>query len=465
MSTNNFKPLQAQSFLLSGAGAVSGATSITLSSFTQIDGTLIAMSDLGTKAFVTLEPGNGTLEEQVSFTGVTQNANGTATLTGVSNVLFAYPYTETSGLSKTHAGSTTIVLSNTSGFYSQMVSKNDDAVITGQYQFPTGGNANAPTSGASYTAPTNDLEYASKKYVDDVSIVGAANATTSTQGLVQLASQAQVDAKTLIGSTGASVVPQMNQYRSTLLSDYVVDTGSANSYAIAPSPAISAYTTGQRFTFKATNTNTLTSTLNVNTVGTKTIQRGGSNLGAGDIISGQIYEVEYDSTNFQLLTPVNSTPSGVIQMYVAAAAPTGWLLCDGSSYLRTTYPVLFAVIGTTFGNADGTHFNVPDMRGRVAIGTGTGTGGSASGTGAPTGGSALTARALAGWNGEETHTLTTPEIPAHTHTVNFTLTGGSGGKVIGTDGATNDQVTGSTGGGGAHNNLQPSLGVSFIIKT
>lgn len=61
-------------------------------------------------------------------------------------------------------------------------------------------------------------------------------------------------------------------------------------------------------------------------------------------------------------------PSGSITQYGGSAAPAGWLLCDGTSYLRTDQAALFAVIGTTFGAADGTHFNVPDLRGRVAVG-------------------------------------------------------------------------------------------------
>ncbi len=64
--------------------------------------------------------------------------------------------------------------------------------------------------------------------------------------------------------------------------------------------------------------------------------------------------------------------SGVIQMYAGAAAPTGWLLCDGSAVSRTTYATLFAVIGTTYGVGDGsTTFNLPDMRGRMPVGKGT----------------------------------------------------------------------------------------------
>lgn len=66
-------------------------------------------------------------------------------------------------------------------------------------------------------------------------------------------------------------------------------------------------------------------------------------------------------------------PAGSEIAYAGSAAPTGWLLEDGSAVSRTTYATLFAVIGTTYGAGDGsTTFNVPDSRGRAAIGAGTG---------------------------------------------------------------------------------------------
>ena len=64
---------------------------------------------------------------------------------------------------------------------------------------------------------------------------------------------------------------------------------------------------------------------------------------------------------------------GMIFAYAGASAPTGFLLCDGSAVSRTTYAGLFSLIGTTYGAGDGsTTFNVPDLRGRFAIGAGTG---------------------------------------------------------------------------------------------
>jgi len=65
--------------------------------------------------------------------------------------------------------------------------------------------------------------------------------------------------------------------------------------------------------------------------------------------------------------PVNVTGAGGAAGAVSKI-PTRMLLCDGSSYLRTTYPALFAAIGTSFGSADGNSFNVPDFRGRFLRG-------------------------------------------------------------------------------------------------
>jgi microcystin-dependent protein len=173
--------------------------------------------------------------------------------------------------------------------------------------------------------------------------------------------------------------------------------------------------------------------------------------------------VKYENSTLKLqiggssvaeFTATNNTviPTGSMQIFAAAAAPTGWVLCDGAAINRTTYAALFAVIGTTFGAGNGTTtFNVPDMRGRAPIGIGTGTG--------------LTARALADEVGAETHTLTVSELPSHTHSVPNSGSQNNSfdsGTTVGNDVT---GVSGSTGGDAAHNNMQPSLAVNFIIKT
>jgi hypothetical protein len=87
---------------------------------------------------------------------------------------------------------------------------------------------------------------------------------------------------------------------------YGTDTGSANAYAIAPTPAVTAYAAGQHFVFKAAHTNTGASTLNVSSLGTVAIKKGTAvvDVVAGDITAGEMIEVIYDGTYMQLVTPV-----------------------------------------------------------------------------------------------------------------------------------------------------------------
>ena len=186
-------------------------------------------------------------------------------------------------------------------------------------------------------------------------------------------------------------------------------------------------------------------------------------------------------------------PTGSVQPYAATTAPTGWLLCDGTAYSRTTYVRLFNLIGTTFGAGDGsTTFNVPPLNGRVVVALDNLGGTSANRiTGA-------WADSLGGTGGAETHTLTTAEIAAHTHIQNAHthiqdahthpaaagpfLENAAGSRTLpltGTDLKVNSANTGSTtatnqnatavnqnaGGGGAHNNLQPAMALGYIIKT
>jgi microcystin-dependent protein len=95
-------------------------------------------------------------------------------------------------------------------------------------------------------------------------------------------------------------------------------------------------------------------------------------------------------------------PVGSLVLFGSVTAPPGWALCDGSLLNRVTFATLFAVIGTTYGAGDGsTTFAVPDLRSRVPMGSGTGTG--------------LTARALGAVGGEETHVLAGTEVGAHNH--------------------------------------------------
>lgn len=195
--------------------------------------------------------------------------------------------------------------------------------------------------------------------------------------------------------------------------------GTGNALTLTPSPAITAYTIGQVFYFKASAvTNNGPATINISGLGLKAIQLNGLPLIGAEITANAYYSLLYDGTQFQLKSAdtfvdsffslvdqagtagrgkfdvstittgqvrtgtfpdydfrMGNLPAGIGPLpYSGASIPNGWLECDGSAIVRANYALLFAAIGTTFGAGDGsTTFNLPDMRGRVAIGAGTGT--------------------------------------------------------------------------------------------
>jgi len=158
------KFIQAQKQTLSGSGVTSTATTVILTSFKTPDTTKILTTDLGTTAYATLEPGTSR-EEIISFTTVTQNADGTATLTGVTRGLgFVSPYTTVAANKKAHAGGTIFVMSDNPQLYEDLISFNNDETITGTWTFST---AAFPQMSDGTTAPTANEDLATKKYVDD----------------------------------------------------------------------------------------------------------------------------------------------------------------------------------------------------------------------------------------------------------------------------------------------------------
>ena len=215
------------------------------------------------------------------------------------------------------------------------------------------------------------------------------------------------------------------------------------------------------------------------------------------------------SSSTKLWGPVVNpiVPVGVIIPNASPEIADGYLLCDGSTFLRTAYPDLFSVIGTTYntGNESSTVFRLPNLLGRVPVGYDDY--------------NALTDfRPVGKYAGEKAHTLTVDNLPSHTHiqdshnhtqdshnhtqdahshgaTAPFNAgaweigsigypgsgsfrdrVGVTGGWGLGTDGrqpyiygttATNQNTTATnqyTGGGLPHNNLQPYLVVNYIIK-
>jgi microcystin-dependent protein len=173
-----------------------------------------------------------------------------------------------------------------------------------------------------------------------------------------------------------------------------------------------------------------------------------------------------------------SAPAGAIEAYAGSTAPTGWLLSFGQAVSRTTYANLFAVISTTYGSGDGsTTFNLPDMRGRAVAGV--------DNMGGTDAGRLSISNTLGTTTGAETHTLSSAEMPSHTHTQDAhghnVQRSNSAATSVGADASAlyrPQQSTGAsyfdtqsttatnqnTGGGGAHNNMQPTIVLNYIIK-
>jgi microcystin-dependent protein len=182
-------------------------------------------------------------------------------------------------------------------------------------------------------------------------------------------------------------------------------------------------------------------------------------------------------------------PTGALVPYAGTSAPSGFLLCYGQEVSRTTYASLFSAIGTTYGTGDGsTTFNLPDLRGRAVAGQDDMGGSSANRLTGQSGG--VNGDTLGGTGGNETHTLTEAELAAHTHTVNSVTvygisgTGSNGQSASGLSFATPTNVEtitehattqgtstahtaslANTGSGSAHNNVQPTIILNYIIKT
>lgn len=242
--------------------------------------------------------------------------------------------------------------------------------------------------------------------------------------------------------------------------------GGANAQTVTTSPTFSSYVAPMVISFIAGFTNTGATTINANSVGNKNVYKqtgsGPVALTGGEIIAGNIYNISYDGTEFQLLNPVSAEPTGSVIAFAASTAPTGYIECNGSAISRTTFSGLFNIIGTTFGSGDGsTTFNIPDLRGYFVRGW--------ADTGSVDSGRAF-GSTQTGDVAPHSHTI---NDPTHSHAIVPTAltAGGSGGTVGGSqlfNGVTDTQAsaTGITINNSTGTETRPvNVALMYCIKT
>lgn len=192
-------PVGAAQFSLAGAGINSTQTTVPLSSFTTPDGRAITMSMLGTIGYGALEPQSTAKLEDITFTGVTQNANGTATLTGVTRGRdFVTPYAGSTSLAHSHAGGATFILTNTAGFYTQFGTLANDETVTGQWTFSTFPITPASPAGSETTAGILQLA---------TGLQAASSTASGTLGRLALSALTATDTPTVGCSAGYTTIP------------------------------------------------------------------------------------------------------------------------------------------------------------------------------------------------------------------------------------------------------------------
>lgn len=176
LSLGGTLPVAGSTYSLAGSGVSSSATSITLQSFTiPQSGQKILDSDLSDTFYATLEPGSRTRQEIVACTTVTQNAGGTATLSGCSRGMSPItPYTASTTLAFVHAGGSQVILSDPPQLFNEFTAKSNAETVTGIWTFN-----NLPKASTVTTLATTSDQFATKYYVDNV---GAGGFTASNVG-------------------------------------------------------------------------------------------------------------------------------------------------------------------------------------------------------------------------------------------------------------------------------------------
>ena len=327
MATIQF--VQAKKTTLNVGISAAETSEIVLKKLVDIYDNDIAFASFGTIMYLTIDPGSAT-EEIISATGFTRNADDTVSLNaGITRGLAAVSPYASGGTASAHAAGVRVVVSNNPQIYASLVSLTGDQTVAGVKTF---------SSSPIVPAPTTDLQAATKKYADDLAIAGAPDASTTVKGIIEIATQAEADARTAAGGTGAVLVPTPALNRTVLTHDYIASAVGTDAYAITCVPAVTAYTAGDVYYFKADVANTGACTLNVNALGAKTLLVNTTLTPPdGYIKAGSLVQCQYDGTNMQILSVAGTAQlsQSFKEVYGASSAGT-------DTYAITVAPVPIA---------------------------------------------------------------------------------------------------------------------------
>jgi len=300
-----------------------------------------------------------------------------------------------------------------------------------------------------------------------------------------------------INDSARAMMASMAKYRDDI-AGAITTGGTSTAYTVSSYQTFQSLSEmgGQIIAFTPHTTNTGGSpnvTLNVDSLGAKSIQLSpGVELPAGTLVQGSPYVALYNAANgvFYLQNffgnPYN-VPIGGLIPYIGSTAPnSSFVLPYGQAVSRSTYSTLFGMVNTAFGVGDGsTTFGLPDFRGRIIAGKDDMGGSAASRLTSTYFGTS--AAVLGAVGGSESHTLTSAQMPTHSHGVNESahthgVTGGNGTPWVGgvgssaqggstfamNTGSITPALTGITiqnaGSGGAHNNVQPTIICNYILR-
>ena len=268
--------------------------------------------------------------------------------------------------------------------------------------------------------------------------------------------------------------------------------GSGIAFTISSNQVITSNTNGFTVQFTPGITNTGAVTLSVDGNTAKPLRfLTGVDLPPGVLVSGSLYQATYRlGSDEWLLHSFDAgrfiIPIGGMIEYCSTTAPnSAFVLPYGQAISRTTYTAYFAMVGTSFGAGDGsTTFNIPDLRGRVTA-CPDNMGGTLAGR---LDTATMSGVGISAVGGAQIHTLTTPQIPSHTHANSLSDPGhahsggflsqsnlnlAAGGNAVptivnvGSTGSAGTAITitnAAAGGGGAHNNVQPTIVIPKILR-